>query len=172
MKNKFSNEFYDIYRNDIEDIFDNFEPYICNLKDWYFDQSVIFDDGKRVVFKSVFLDKRKIGNEIITEYLDGSGSKLMVLENSISLEENYFLNNFYVNSFKKIVFGDKSFSRECFVFVNNKSFKYKEIYDFDSNAVYILDNDFVLENGYDKSLDSIINESCDIICNSNSRKRL
>ena len=68
MKNilKYSNK----YRNDINDILNEVFKYLPKLKDWYLEQSVIFDDNKKVLFKALRNDQNeKIGNQIIIDIL-------------------------------------------------------------------------------------------------------
>ena len=175
MKDKFNSDYYNVFRKDIDDIFDKFDSYIANLDDWYFDQSVILEDDKSIVFKSICDGDKKLGNQIITKcFGDNASYNLIILDNFISLTVSSYENNNLVKESRKITFEDNVCIRECSVSVNDNDFKYREMHDFNGCNTCVIDSDFSYECLFDKSLDEIIGvikNSCDILKKSKVLKR-
>ena len=73
------------YRNDINDILEEVFKYLPKLKDWYLEQSVIFDDNKKVLFKALRNDQNeKIGNQIIIDiFLDTIYNYNLIMQNDL-----------------------------------------------------------------------------------------
>ena len=147
------------YRNDINDILNEVFKYLPKLKDWYLEQSVIFDDNKKVLFKALRNDQNeKIGNQIIIDILLDTiyNYNLIIQDDSVKLTKIYQEKDKLIKETKKITINDDEITRKCVLNVNNCKTKYEETYSFKDDESIISINDSYIKDTCDKSLDEII----------------
>lgn len=143
MNNTLKNEQSLKYKKDIANIYSDINKHIPKLKNWQLNQSVIFEENKKILCKAITNEnKEKIGNTI-TIYFTGNDPysyELIMFENSLSLTKKYFQDD---NKIEEIIdiFLDKDYiNRSCYYKVNEIDLSYKEIYNTKENTTKIVTN--------------------------------
>lgn len=158
MNSKMAIDDSNIYKKDIEDIFDFVGLYIPNLENWYFDQSIIFEDNKKIIFKAITSNNKKIGNQISIVNIGDNvfNYDLVLLEDSVSLSKSYVKDKKFIKENMKIEIGDSYFERECHYFVEGEKYNYKERYNLKKNRNKVSSNCSFDDELCDMSLEEIL----------------
>ena len=132
MKNKLSLEFKNNCFYDIEEIFKEIEEFMPEIEIWQMNQSVVFENNKKILCRAIHDKKDKcIGHQIkIDVYLDVLYKyRLNILENSIELNKSYNVNNLQIEEFFKVQQEKEIIKRMYLYQEGDKYLKYNEIYD-------------------------------------------
>lgn len=131
------------YKKDIDNIYIDINEHIPKLKNWQLNQSVIFEENKKITCKAITNEKKeKIGNTI-TIYFSGNNPysyELIMFENSLSLIKKYFKDNNKVEEIIDIFLGESYINRSCYYKENEVGLSYKEIYNIKENTTKIITN--------------------------------
>lgn len=146
MKENLNKDFKEYCNEDIEELLEEINKYLPNLKTWQLNKSVILEEDKQILCKSILnKDNKQIGYQINIKILFDTLYKyqLIILENSIELTKNYFIENEFITEYYKTELNKEIIKRVCTYQEGNTCFKYKE-------------NNEKKETTYQKSFNEII----------------
>lgn len=137
MKNSFNEDFIKYCGCDIEEIFNEVKELLPELEIWQLKQSVILDDDKKVLCRSILDDNKKcIGYKISIDAILDTVYKyrLTMLENSILLTKNYFLDGDFIQELYKSELLGVNIKRSVSYQENKRYLKYNESSDITSKS--------------------------------------
>lgn len=154
MNKKLNNSIDNIYSNDIKNMYDAIDCYIPKLDNWYLNQSIMFEDDKKIVFKAITDDDEKIGNQVSIVFNNDDRIVFTKLKDKVFLCKSYTKDNIfeYMSVSKK----NNCFYRNLMYSRNNDEYSYCEKYNLDNNTNIVMRDDFDNSNAYDLSLENIL----------------
>lgn len=154
MNNK---SFNNLCNKDIKEIFLMVDEYLPKLDDWYLDQSVIFDDDKKIICNKI-TDKRnnKVGYQIRIHLFNSRFDiyKLLYKKDSIILKHRYHLGKKMIKEVIDVSFKNDKIMRNIIYSDNNDYVNYNEEYDVNNEY-----NDYLLAMPICDILDNIKNKN-------------
>lgn len=156
MENK--NSFLSACEKDIKEIYGIVEPYLPDFEVGHLEQSVIYEQNKKILCRSLKNDKKTvIGHEIaIYVYDTGEIVRLIKRENSLKLERHYYGNNDLVKKMIKVCDRNDIVKRYFTYCDGTQKIQYDEKYDF-NNSLSI--SDYLNSNSIESTFAKLKNKN-------------
>ncbi|MGM9878925.1 MAG: hypothetical protein ACI31R_02750 [Bacilli bacterium] len=163
------------YKKDINNIYNEINKHIPYLKNWQLNQSVIFEENKKILCKAITNDKKeKIGNKISIYFTEDSLClyELINSKNSLSFIKSYTEDEKIIKEIINISLSKNLLSRSCLYKENEKELSYKEIYNIKEDTTKIETNIPILELESFEEIEEILEEIKQIFKNEKKVKHL
>lgn len=143
MNNTLKNKQSCKYKKDIANIYSEINNHLPHLKSWQLNQSVIFEENKKILCKAITNEKKeKIGNTVIISFTENSpySYELTMLENRLSFVKSYFQDNDAIREKTDIFLDENYINRSCNYKVNEIELNYEERYNLKDDTTEIITN--------------------------------
>lgn len=149
------------YKYEVDKIYGELTNNIPKMENWNFNQSVIFEENKKIICKAV-TDKqnKKIGNKISIFFYDDIPylHELVILDNIISSTKVYKNKNSEVREIKSVTINDDFLERNCIYKDDNSVFEFKETCNLNTNLETFYTNVDGLDFSISRELDEILED--------------
>ncbi len=145
-----------IYNKDVNNMLSTIDKHIPKLDNWYLNQSIVFEDDKRIVFKSITKDDKNVGNRVSVIFNNEDKIDFIRLNNCITLSKRYIKDNSSVCEYMSVLVCDDVAYRNVVYSVDNEEYSYCEKYLGNTGVVFC--NDFGISDTYNLSLEEILME--------------